>query len=57
MGAVASACVDTFPWWFFDIPLVSRGGGGVRAPAIAEYVKALLEYRLFTHLTTTLRFG
>ncbi|WP_157732879.1 hypothetical protein [Bosea sp. AS-1] len=56
MGAVASACVDTFPWWFFDIPLVSRGRG-VQAPAIAEYVKALLEYRLFTHLTTTLRFG
>ena len=36
---IASAGVDTFPRWFFEVPLVSRGRG-VQAPAIAEYVIA-----------------
>lgn len=34
---VASAGVDTFPAWVYEVPVVTRAAG-VHAPAIAEYV-------------------
>lgn len=41
---VASAGLDTFPPWFFEAPLVTRGRG-VQAPAMAEYVIAVIMAR------------
>ncbi len=39
--AIASAGTDAFPDWAFDVPLVTTGRG-IAAPAIAEYVFAVI---------------
>lgn len=50
--AIAAAGTDAFPDWAFDVPLVTTGRG-IAAPAIAEYVMAVVlahEKRFFDAL-------